>query len=264
MKVFEYTHGEQFWYSEYGGFYMLAVYPTKDGKTLRQTVKHNTCREFFTMKQQDFIRRKVDAATNKAYALLTNAAPSSKAALGAEWLNKVKTGVLILNAFEKHYGIPLTKVYPVNIKKSHNWSGKCFIVGSKRWTQSRYSFGIWTIFFRIAYDNSLFRTTSMKKLLPKMKWPEICDRIASSKTSNTTINQARRFLPIADKFFAFEKRHLKDRYANWDPALISNGMARPEGIFKLVSGNSNSLKLKDLWRQFDEKWKRIQKRKETV
>jgi hypothetical protein len=58
------------------------------------------------------------------------------------------------------------------------------------------------------------------------------------------------------KFFAFSKKCLSKVPAeNWDPSLINNGMQRPEGIYKLVKGQSYSPTFKKKWAEFSKTYK---------
>lgn len=251
MKVFKYEHGTN-WYDNYSGFYFINTYPGDDGITLLSRNNTQNCREYFTLHFQPDIRAKNEPATRKAYALITSGYPMSKAGSGAIWTQEVKNSMVILNAFEKHFGISLSKIYPVQNK---NWAGRAFIIGSKRWTHSRYSFGMWTLFFRLGRA-STFKGATIEKLLPSMKWPELLDRIKNANDSYSTMSQARTVFPKAEAYFDFEKIYLKNRFENWDPDIIGGANQRPEGIVKLVSGNSYAPELKKAWGEFYNDWKK--------
>lgn len=264
MKVFKYTHGVMYPRRDYAGLYFISTYPLKDGETLKTMTEIRNCREFFTLTLQERIRRNL-GGTDKAYALITSGLDlkHKHASKGAKWLDLVKNSMFILNTFEKHYGIPLSKMYPVTCDM---WAGNSFIIGSKRWTQSRYSFGLWTLFFRLGILPD-FKTPTIMKLLSGMKWPEMLDRIVESTPINSTTNQARAIFTDrrVDVFFDFEKKYLSDRHKAWNPSIIRYDMQRSEGIARLLSGYSHSPDLKTKWREFYHDWKNNhQKGKEAV
>lgn len=245
MKVFQYKHPGGG--AAYSGISLINSYPMEDGVTLKGNSTVNNCREFFTMGMQGYINCENERATRKAYALLVSAANiPSRAVYTAKWLATIKSGITALNALERHYGIPLTKIHPV---VSRDWDAKAFVIGSKRWTKSRYSFGLWTLFFRICSTGPL-KPESMRLLLPKMKWPEVRQRICEAGGGGNA-GQARSVFhgDRLEQFFDFERQHLKNRLKNWDPDLVNSGFQRPEGIVKLVTGNSYSPKLKRLWKE---------------
>lgn len=262
LKVFKYTHESPYWHDEYGGFSFIITKPSDDGITLVQSSEAYSCREFFTLYTgARQIRRAASSRIQKAYALVTSG--KAKGASGHDvWIDKLKNSIVILNAFESHYTIPKTRIYPVLCE---SLKSVAFIIGPKRWTASRYSFGLWTLFFRLGMSGTFNSTKSIKELLPGMKWPEMRNRILQASNANLTYSQAKCVFRDIDIFMAFEKKHLKvkDRYDSWNPDYVGSGMERPEGIAKLISGGSYSNHFKKLYLDFKKEYWKNEKDKKS-
>jgi len=88
--------------------------------------------------------------------------------LGA-FRNQMAAAQTMFNAIEKHYGWPLTKVYPVRVTQSLSDNCKFFyIAASKRWIKAPAMLSLFTLLLRIAASESKFkfkhRIKSMKSL----------------------------------------------------------------------------------------------------
>lgn len=251
MKLFTYNHPNP-WEQGYGAFYFIHAYPAQDQKLVSTSYDIHSCREFFTMDYAKSIAAGNKNAYVKSYALVTDGARRTGISAPA-WIEQVKNSISMLNKFEKEYEIPFTRIYPTTTR----WRSAALIIGSKRWNMNRYSFGLWTLFFRIG-QTSAFTGNTVKKLIPSMKWKEIYNRVIESSDSGT-LEQARYVFPKVESFFEFEKTAFgTDRQENW-AAYSASPNQRPEGIMKLVIGNSYSSKLKELWRQHEIAYKKSKK-----
>lgn len=84
--------------------------------------------------------------------------------------DQVVTGQRMVNAIEKHYGWPLTKIYPTTpVQDTKNKNvGFYYITASKRWMKAPAMLSLFTLLFRIAANNQRFqfkdRIKSLKSL----------------------------------------------------------------------------------------------------
>lgn len=85
------------------------------------------------------------------------------------FLNQVATGLTMLNAIEKNYGWPLTRVYPT--KNDQNISPNCmfyYIVASRRWIKAPVMLSLFTLLFRIAKNETKFKFGHRIKTMKSM------------------------------------------------------------------------------------------------
>ena len=70
-------------------------------------------------------------------------------------------GKVMVNAIEKHYGWPLTKIYPVKLNEDQDnvtdYNGFYYISASKRWIKSPHMLSMFLLLFRIAITNHKFK-----------------------------------------------------------------------------------------------------------
>lgn len=88
--------------------------------------------------------------------------------------DQVVTGQRMVNAIEKHYGWPLTKVYATTpVQNIQNKNAKFYyITASKRWMKAPAMLSLFTLLFRIAANNQRFqfkdRIKSLKSLFREL------------------------------------------------------------------------------------------------
>lgn len=234
------------WQDRYGGYYFIHTFPQENGE-LKATGKTHSCREFFTMSYQSKIMKGLENWYAKAYALITSGQMRNHAYHLYPLERYIDVGVHIINAYESHQGWPLTRAYSVHSPQLE----KCmFVIGPKRWTLNRYAFGIWTLLMRLGRCSPFGNAKLFDKVMV-MDWPTIVQEIYKAAAEEGTMLQAKFVAPQIDEFFKFEKLAFsKNREENWNPNRIASGLARPEGIYKLIAGESFSPEFAKKWSIF--------------
>jgi hypothetical protein len=246
MKPFKYNHLNQSWYDNYNGFYFIDTYPSAKPECLVNNCRIHSCREFFTKSYDEAF---LDPKRNKnrlvkAYALVITGKRWTQTAQNT-LNNRMTNSLSLLNRIEKHFGRPLTRLYPVDLYK---WVPGMFFIGSKRWLKTRYSFSLWTLIIRYGWTLPMVK---VKQALDIKDFDEFI-KFLIPKNVNTYGNeqQLATVLPKIKTFMEFEKTIGSNYVQNWSHTSISESWVRAEGIQKLVTGNSKDQKFEDLWSKF--------------
>ena len=124
------------------------------------------CRESFCEYLRQDLRnvRHYGIDTNKLHMVVYRKIQNQKA-----FQNQVMAAQTMLNVIEKHYGWPLTRVYPVEIvQKAAKGSAFYYVSASKRWMKAPAMLSLFTLLFRIATNETKFkfkhRIRSLKSL----------------------------------------------------------------------------------------------------
>jgi len=129
--------------------------------------------------------------------------------------NQVLTGQRMANAIEKHYGWPLTKIYPVTTEeiKSKN-VGFYYIYTGKRWMKSPIMLSLYTLLFRLATNNQKYkfknRIKSIKSLFNVLH--EVCERCNYTEAHYFEAHGGRWKLVLDNYRKLFGGRNMKDQY----------------------------------------------------
>lgn len=141
------------------------VSPPKDGRIYALT-EITYCRESIC----EFIRQDVRGVRdwnihlNKLHLIIHRRVhydPSRIAINLKIFQDQVMAGKIMANVIEKHYGWPLTKIYPVKLDKDQDnitdYNSFYYISASKRWMKAPHMLSMFLLLFRIAITNQKFK-----------------------------------------------------------------------------------------------------------
>ena len=250
MLTYEYPGS---WSSDgYQGLYYINTYPSikKPGELAGLGDLHS-CREFFVRT----CREKINAGNGftpwvqKAYCLLSYGRAANKTATEL-WNNKleldVEKGVYITNSFEKAHGWPLTKMYQVDVRTHNDRKATgVFLAGPRKWTTSPYLMSIWSLTIRLGRNEWLpknLMTLDHENLVRQLAIA--ANQIGAGDAHQLcTIRQWDTFLTLYKDLFGGISR----KY-HWNKVHLHGVNDRPEGIMKLLHGNTGYKSLYNRYR----------------
>jgi len=134
-----------------------------------------------------------------------------------DFQNEVLAGQRIVNTLEKHYGWPLTKVYPVsvNIKSKAKNNGFYYITAGKRWLKAPAMLSLFTLLFRIAANESKVKfkhkIRSMKSLFSALD--DVASKISYHETRYYKVHGEYWLLVLNNYKKLFGGRSMKSLYS---------------------------------------------------
>jgi len=236
--MFKFNFPGQWSNSAYTGVYYVHSYPSpKEKDLLVPNESVNSCREFFVREYRHKIaKQNSDAiAIRKACVVISFGKPQKH--LYKLWLSDLieaaEKGVYILNSFEREHKWPLTKVYPVD---SNENIPLVFFTGARKWTMSPYLLSIWSLCVRLGSNSWLpknLMTLDHENLVRQMA-------IASKNQANTDAIQLSQTIRHWDPFMTLypDLFGQNNRKYHWKLDHLNGGADRPEGIQKLITGNT--------------------------
>jgi len=221
------------------------VTPAKAG-AIRMLTDLTYCRESFC----EYIRSDVRNISNngidlkKLHMTICRKVPLKGVEAGLKiFQDQVIAGQRMVNAIEKHYGWPLTRVYPTTPVQHGTAANTRFyyITASKRWMKAPAMLSLFTLLFRIAASNRRFqfknRIRSMKSLL------KVLDEVAAKSSYGEVAyyrTHGKRWKLVLDNYKKlFSKRSMKDLYYPAD----GNSYFFSEGINKICDESSGDTEL---------------------
>lgn len=238
---------------KYKRFCYISTYPTlENSKKLISANRTYDCREYFIeeYRHQIAIKDTKHIAIKRANALLTLGPYSKKEFSSRNTTLKLDSqkSLFIINSFEKAHKWPLTKLYPV-VSSTKELIPLIFFSGSRKWTMSPYLLSIWTLCIRLGRNKWLPNkiTTLNHEELVKALWERaegalVGDREVDSSQIYATIRKWDEFLELYPKLFSTNSR----KY-HWNSKHLTRGFSRPEGILRLISGQTQHRKLYRKW-----------------
>lgn len=168
--------------------------------------------------------------------------------------NQVAAGQRMFNAIEKHYGWPLTRIYPLDMIESQRDVPENnvyhYVTASKRWIKAPAMLSLYTLLFRIAENERRFkfkhRIRSMKSLFDVLD--ELAVKYSYSGVSYYRVHGKHWETVLNNYDKLFGRRSMKDMYF---PS--KNAYYFSEGINALCDGDTKDKVLRKTFHSIKEK-----------
>ena len=233
--------------------FVAAPYKFDGGMRTHNVTELTYCRESFCEYVRQELRdiRHQGIDLNKLHMVAHRKIAGKKGAASKIFQGQMMATQTMANAIEKHYGWPLTRVYPIKVVQATTGNSEFYyITASKRWIKAPAMLSLFTLLIRIAASESKFkfrhRIRSMKSLFA------VLDELYT-KSSYAEImyygKHGHNWKLVLDNYRKlFGSRNMEDLYFPADTNYLFT-----EGINNLCDVSSKDKTLNDTFKKLTEK-----------
>lgn len=221
--------------SDYFGFCFANAQEPKDGK-IRMMQGTNTCREGLMANMRSrIVKESKELPTDKLRIMCKWTASEKNLKADLKTINAwVNRSVMVLQAFDRLAGWPLTRVYQIEAG-DREWLKLYYYHSSRRWMKSSYLVSLYLLLIRMCKDTRITGFKDFNGLVAKLNKILKNDKLI---TDTSYVNGSMPYWEAIMKGYPRLFRQRKIQYY-WDPDRLSNNSSGgSEGIHLLTNGST--------------------------